>query len=102
MNAEQDSARIKPIDRNSKAIPVSLKVVSDVTSFEGNSLWKIFLEFSGVSCLGFDIILGWDIHQVVGTIDFRTNTLTFLSCENDMSISLSFSGSVVMSKRIVF
>ena len=42
MKAEQHLARIKPIDRNSKAIPVSLKVVTDFISFEGNSLRKFF------------------------------------------------------------
>ncbi|KAK2705932.1 hypothetical protein QYM36_016075, partial [Artemia franciscana] len=61
VKTEPSLAKIKPIGRDSKVIPTSVKVVSDVTIFEGNNSRKVSWEFLVVPGLGFDIILGWDI-----------------------------------------
>ena len=67
-----------------KVIPTSVKVVSDVTIFEGNNSRKVSWEFLVVPGLGFDIILGWDILREIGSnLDFQTNTLTFSSGEEN-------------------
>ncbi|KAK2720765.1 hypothetical protein QYM36_004595 [Artemia franciscana] len=84
VKTEPSLVKIKPIGRDSKVIPTSVKVVSDVTIFEGNNSRKVSWEFLVVPGLGFDIILGWDMLREIGSnLDFQTNTLTFSSGEEN-------------------